>query len=200
MRGPPDKQSHQAYHIKFSVPYTLVAAFSITAALASGNEVGKCKTAVQQKYDNTLKQCWNRIPDDIERSFCEAGARIVKNRADKTCEGRHSELRKRDASLTDLRALGDVAKAVVLNRRDNCVTDPESKQSFCFDTGYLTSLGRKASETPCNSNNHGTQKCLPDGKGFISCVYDKWSVQQLCGVGTKCKTHPSSAKHVLCGW
>ncbi|UJR29682.1 hypothetical protein I4U23_017230 [Adineta vaga] len=78
-----------------------------------------------------------------------------------------------------------------------CFYSKKLKRSVCITPQLMYKLGEAASES-CNNKNHGKQKCVGN-EGFITCVYNNWSVKQLCGKGTKCKKYPTSDRHVLCG-
>jgi hypothetical protein len=47
----------------------------------------------------------------------------------------------------------------------------------------------------------GRQVCVPGNRAFMTCASgNRWTIQQACGAGTRCQTHPSAGNRILCGW
>jgi hypothetical protein len=68
------------------------------------------------------------------------------------------------------------------------------------DYNLYVNLGRTAGGSE-HCSNVGEQRCITGQRAFITCGSgNKWAIQQACGAGTRCQTHPNTDSRILCGW
>ncbi|KAI8994398.1 hypothetical protein BC832DRAFT_397495 [Gaertneriomyces semiglobifer] len=182
------------------VTFPVVVALMASTVLASGKGGSACIQKAGDERNKGMESCkndskvfgneaaaWERV--------CRQGVESIYSYAVKEC----------GASVKNLVGLKAVSyNAMFLARRDGkqCWQVPSSGATFCPDAAFAYQIGKAIENLgPCNSSTHGKQKCLPDGRSFVTCVYDKWTIAQTCGSGTKCKPYPTDPhNHVQCGW
>jgi hypothetical protein len=161
---------------------------------SQGNTVQTCSNVVVNSGNSARNSCTTMGSDAHN---CRTGVNAAQGEANQQCN-QSGGAKKRDLrSHLTTEQLEQIHANLV--KRDNCWYSVRWNQNVCLDLPSMVSLGRKINEEACTTAINGKQKCIGD-RGFITCVNGNWTIQQICGGGTRCQTHPSSSARVLCGW
>ncbi|UJR38659.1 hypothetical protein I4U23_031325 [Adineta vaga] len=135
----------------------------------------KCADEYAAKAEKSRNSCEQSHPDSSE--YCTRGYQTFINSIPRLCQNNNRKKRSDD--------------------ENNCIYSATFQNYICVTSDYIYQLGLAVS-APCNTNNQGQQKCA----GLITtimCVFNQWTIQQICPSGTTCLTVVGLVQNILCG-